>query len=41
LRKGTSESHVRELLANPEIRRLIAAQREIHFEVKDDEGWFG
>lgn len=39
--KGTSESQVRALLSNPALRALIAAQPDIHFEVKDDEGWFG
>ena len=39
--KGTDESLVRELLSHPKLRDLIARQREIHFTVKDDEGWFG
>lgn len=39
--KGTSEGQVMSLLANPKLRELIAAQPQIHFEVKDDEGWFG
>ena len=25
----------------PKIRELIAAQKDIKFDVKDDEGWFG
>jgi hypothetical protein len=39
--KGTDESRVRAFFANPKIRALIAAQKDIKFEVKDDEGWFG
>ena len=39
--KGTDESLVRELLSHQKLRELIARQREIHFTVKDDEGWFG
>ena len=39
--KGTSEARLRQLFANPTIRRLIAAQPDVKFEVKDDEGWFG
>src|SRR5688572_14616900 len=39
--KGTDEARVRELFHAPRIRKLVAAQREIHFTVKDDEGWFG
>ena len=39
--KSENEARVRELLANPEIRQLISSLKEIHFSVKDDEGWFG
>lgn len=39
--KTTSETRVRELLAHDRIRTLIAGQKDIHFGVKDDEGWFG
>lgn len=39
--KSNDEAHVRALLADPKLRQLIAAQPEIHFTVKDDEGWFG
>jgi hypothetical protein len=39
--KGTSETKLRELFANPKIRDLITSQPEITFTVKDDEGWFG
>jgi len=39
--KGNDEARVRELLSTQKIRELIARQRDIHFTVKDDEGWFG
>jgi len=39
--KGNDERKVRALFADPKLRELIAAQPEIHFEVKDDERWFG
>jgi hypothetical protein len=39
--KGTDEDKVRALFGNARIRELITAQKHIHFEVKDDEGWFG
>ena len=39
--KGTSEERLRQLLSSPRLRELLAAQPEIHFSVKDDEGWFG
>lgn len=39
--QGTDESRVRQLLASPKIRQLIAAQKDVNFGVKDDEGWFG
>ena len=39
--KGTDETKIRTLFLNPRIRELIALQPEIHFTVKDDEGWFG
>jgi len=39
--QGTDEHKVRLLLAAPKIRSLIAAQKDINFGVKDDEGWFG
>jgi hypothetical protein len=38
--KGTHESRVRSLFANPRLRALVAAQPRIHLTVKDDEGWF-
>src|SRR3954453_18156277 len=39
--KGTDESKVRELFADPEVRSLMLAQPQIRLEVKDSEGWFG
>lgn len=39
--KGTDEGKLRQLFANPKIRELINAQKDIDFSVKDDEGWFG
>lgn len=39
--KGNDERKVRALFADPQLRALIAAQPDIHFEVKDDERWFG
>ena len=39
--KATDESRVRELLANPRLRDLMARQKDIQLSVKDDEGWFG
>ena len=39
--QGNDESKVRDLLADPKLRALIAAQPEIHLTVKDSEGWFG
>jgi len=40
--KGTDEGKLRALFDNPRLRELIAAQPEIHFEVKDDDGsWSG
>lgn len=38
--QGNDEFKVRSLFANPEIRRLIAEQPQIHLELKDDEGFF-
>jgi hypothetical protein len=39
--KGTSTTRLRELFASQRLRELIALQPEIHFTVKDDQGWFG
>ena len=38
--QGEPEHLVRSLLTNGMIRQLIQNQKDIHFEVKDDEGWF-
>lgn len=38
--KGTSEEKLRLLFSNPRMRELISAQKNIHFQVRDDEGWF-
>jgi hypothetical protein len=38
--QSSSEDLVYRLLSNLEIRLLIQKQPDIHFEVKDDEGWF-
>lgn len=39
--QGNDEAKVRRLFANARIRQLVAAQKEIEFAVKDDEGYFG
>jgi len=39
--QSRSETFVKHVLANPRIRELMERQPDIHFEVKDDEGWFG
>jgi hypothetical protein len=39
--KSNAPDKVRRLLADDRLKQLIAAQPAIHFEVKDDEGWFG
>ena len=39
--KGTDESKLRALFANPTIRKLLELQPAIQLEVRDDEGWFG
>ncbi|MBN1440042.1 MAG: hypothetical protein JW929_11590 [Anaerolineales bacterium] len=38
--QSSSEDLVYRLLSNLEIRQMIQKQPSIHFEVKDDEGWF-
>jgi hypothetical protein len=38
--KGTDESQVKALLANPRVRELIEGQPDIRFGVRDDDGWF-
>jgi len=38
--QGEPEHLVRSLLTNGMIRQLIQNQKDIHFQIKDDEGWF-
>lgn len=38
--QGEPEILVRSLLTNSLIRQLIQNQKDIHFQVKDDDGWF-
>jgi hypothetical protein len=38
--QGNHEAKVRAMLQRPELRRLMEAQPDISFEVKDDDGWF-
>jgi hypothetical protein len=38
--QGEPEALVNRLLSNVEVRQLIQSQPDIHFQVKDDEGWF-
>jgi hypothetical protein len=39
--KSSDEARVRRLLGSARIRELIGKQKDVHFSVKDDEGWFG
>jgi hypothetical protein len=39
--QGSDPSRVRELLSNAKIRDLLCQQKNVHFSVRDDEGWFG
>jgi hypothetical protein len=39
--QGNNEDRIRAMLSRVELRKLIEAQPDICFEVKDDEGWFG
>ena len=39
--QSTDEDRIKLLLSAPKLRELIAAQKEINFGVKNDEGWFG
>ena len=39
--QSTDEGKIKILLAAPQLRELISAQKDINFGVKDDEGWFG
>jgi hypothetical protein len=38
--RGTSEHKLQQLFANARLRALLSAQLRVHFEVRDDEGWF-
>jgi hypothetical protein len=38
--QSNSEPHIRRLLSNPQIRGLIEADPDLHFQVKEDDGWF-
>jgi len=38
--KGNNESQLRGMFANPRLRELLRAEKSVHFEVCDDEGWF-
>jgi hypothetical protein len=38
--QGEPEALIHRLFSNVEVRQLIQAQPDIHFQVKDDEGWF-
>ncbi len=39
--KGNNPKQIKRLLNNEPIKDLIRQQRRIHFEIRDDEGWFG
>ena len=39
--RGNDESRLRQLFADEDVRCQLHAQREVHFEVRDDDGWFG
>lgn len=39
--KGNDERQVRRLLADARLRALLDEQPLVHFEVRDDDGWFG
>jgi len=39
--QGSSEPLVRQLLSSPRVREHLEADPDVHFQVKDDEGWFG
>jgi hypothetical protein len=38
--KGNHERQICRLFANPALRDLLHAQPDVHFTVRDDEGWF-
>ena len=39
--QGTDAQKLQELFSSAKLRELLAAQPDVHFSVKDDEGWFG
>ncbi len=39
--KGNSPEKIRRLLADTKLKELVKQQPRIHFEIRDDEGWFG
>ena len=39
--KGNSESKIRQLLRDEQLKNLISRQPRISLEIRDDEGWFG
>jgi len=39
--KGTDEYKLKKLFAHEAIRELIMGQKEVHLEIKDNEGWTG
>ena len=38
--KGNSEEKLRALFASPKVRELLSAQKEVHFAVRENAGWF-
>ncbi len=38
--QSSSEAEIRRLLSDPRIRGLLEAETDVHFQVKDDAGWF-
>ncbi len=38
--KGNDELKLKKLFSYPKLRELLLSQREVNFEIKDDEGWF-
>ena len=39
--KGTDEARLKQLFAGQRLRALVLQVKDLHLEVKDDEGWFG
>jgi hypothetical protein len=39
--QSSDPSRARELLSNARVRELLSSQKDVHFSVRDDEGWFG